>query len=69
MKITRQTMLFEIFAAHPDALQVFERHGMSCSGCMKVMKENLEIACLRHGADLEALLVELEALVEKCGTT
>ncbi len=68
MKITRDTVMFEILTAHPEALKIFEKYGMSCSGCMKVMKENLEEAARKHGADLEALLEELEN-VEKVKTT
>lgn len=68
MKITRETTMFEILTAYPEAYDVFEKHGMSCSGCMKVMKENLQEAALRHGADLQALLKELKDL-EKCRAT
>ena len=62
MKITKETIMFEILTAHPEALSIFESHGMSCSGCMKVMKENLEEAAIRHRADLAALLCELNSL-------
>jgi hybrid cluster-associated redox disulfide protein len=68
MKITRQTIIFEILTVHPEALAIFERYGMNCSGCMKVMKENLQEAALRHGADLETLMQDLTAL-EEVGTT
>lgn len=62
MKITREMTIFEIIRAHPRALEVFKLHEMSCSGCLAVVDESIEKGARRHGADLEKLLDDLNAL-------
>lgn len=62
MNINKDTNMFQILAAFPAAGKIFESRGMNCSGCMQVMKESLEQAADRHGADLARLLQELNAL-------
>jgi hybrid cluster-associated redox disulfide protein len=62
VNITKDTNMFQILAAFPAAIRVFEGYGMNCSGCMQVMKESLEQAAGRHGADLAGLLRDLNSL-------
>lgn len=62
MNITKDSNIFQILAACPAAMHVFESHGMNCSGCMQAMKESLEHAAQRHGADLAGLLKDLNSL-------
>jgi hybrid cluster-associated redox disulfide protein len=60
--IDKDSNMFQILAAYPAAIHVFESYGMNCSGCMQVMKESLEQAAHRHGADLAGLLKDLNSL-------
>lgn len=62
MNVTKDSNIFQILAAYPAAMHVFESHGMNCSGCMQAMKESLERAAQRHGADLAGLLQDLNSL-------
>ena len=64
MFFTRETVLFEILRAFPSSIHVFERHGMSCGGCMHVTTESLEVAATKHGVDVQKLIDELNALEE-----
>lgn len=62
MNIDKDTVIFKILAAYPAAIHILEKYDMNCSGCMQVMKESLEQAAQRHGADLTGLLQELNSL-------
>ncbi len=62
MKITKDLTLFETIRSHPKAMEVLKSYDMSCSGCLAVMNENIEQGARRHGADLEKLLEDLNAL-------
>ncbi len=67
MKISLETVIFEILRAIPESIHIFERHGMSCGGCMNVTTETLEYAAKKHDADAAGLMAELKALEEKRG--
>lgn len=54
--------IMEALQTHPQAREVFKKHGMACLGCMGAMQESIEAGARMHGIDLEALLAELEAL-------
>jgi hybrid cluster-associated redox disulfide protein len=60
--ITKNTPIIEILRAHPQAREVFIRHGMGCIGCMGSATETLENGARMHDIDVEALLKELRAL-------
>jgi hybrid cluster-associated redox disulfide protein len=64
MKITREMTIFEIIRSHPKAKDIFKVHEMPCSECMAVMDESIEKGARRHGAELEKLLRELNALFD-----
>lgn len=54
--------IMEALQAHPQAREVFKKHGMACLGCMGAMQESIEAGARMHGIDIDALLAELEAL-------
>jgi hybrid cluster-associated redox disulfide protein len=54
--------ILEALQAHPQAKEIFKKHGMACLGCMGAMQETIEGGARMHGIDLDALLAELEAL-------
>jgi len=62
MKITKDMTIFDTIRSHPKAMDVFKAHNMSCGGCLAVMDESIEKGVRRHGADLERLLGDLNAL-------
>lgn len=58
----------EVVENHPEAAEVFRKHGLSCMGCPFAMMETLEQGAKSHGIDLEKLLKELnEAVKEPAG--
>ncbi len=58
-KITKDTIIAEIIQINPNAGEILMNYGMHCLGCAIAHGETLEQAVAVHGADLEALLDEL----------
>lgn len=64
MRITKDMTIFDTIRSHPKAMEVFKAFEMSCGGCLAVMDESIEKGARRHGADLDKLLTELNALFD-----
>ena len=65
---TKQMSILEALEAHPDARQVFERHGMGCSLCIGAQLESIESGAIMHDVDPDEVVAELERL-ERPGAT
>lgn len=48
---------------YPDTAELFLSIGMHCLGCPGARSETIEQACLVHGADCDALIDEINALI------
>ncbi|MCR3923506.1 MAG: DUF1858 domain-containing protein, partial [Firmicutes bacterium] len=64
---TKDMTIFETIRSHPQAVTVFKTFTMTCSGCLAVVEETIEQGARRHGADLDHLLRELNALFSQEG--
>ncbi len=62
MKFTKEMSIMEALQAHPQAKDVFMRHGLGCIGCMGAMMESIEAGARMHGIDVDALVADLNAL-------
>ena len=62
MKFTKEMSIMEALQAHPQAREVFMRHGLGCIGCMGATMESIEAGARMHGIDVDALLADLNAL-------
>lgn len=62
-KITKDTIIADILTIAPGAVPLLQGMGMHCLGCARAKSETLGEACAAHGADVEALLTEINALV------
>ena len=58
-KITKEMVIGEILKVKPEAVAILMQSGMHCLGCPSSQMESLEEACMVHGIDVEALLIEL----------
>lgn len=63
MKFTKEMSIMEALQAHPQAHDVFTRHGLGCIGCMGAMLETIEAGARMHGIDVDVLVNDLNALV------
>lgn len=63
----KSTPIIEALRAHPEARNIFAKHGMGCIGCMGSLTETIENSAKMHDIDVEALLTELNALLQGAG--
>ena len=59
--ISKETPIMEVLRSHPQAREIFARHGMACIGCMGSMTETLENGAKMHEIDVDELLKELNS--------
>jgi hybrid cluster-associated redox disulfide protein len=64
-QITKDTIIADILNIAPDSVPIFQSRGMHCLGCGRARSETLGQACAGHGADVDEMLAELNALVAR----
>jgi hybrid cluster-associated redox disulfide protein len=57
----------EVMQKHPEAAEVFFRHGMACFGCPAAMMETLEQGIKAHGLEAGKIIDELNKAARKKG--
>jgi len=58
-KITADTLIMDALEINPKAAEILTNYGMHCLGCALAHGETVGEAADVHGADLEAMLKEL----------
>ncbi len=58
-KITKDTIIAEVIQINPNAGEILMSYGMHCLGCAIAHGETVGQAAEVHGADLDAMLEEL----------
>ena len=64
-KITGDMKIEQIVAKFPQTIGVFFQYGLGCVGCHAASFESLAEGAMMHGIDLDAMLKDLNDLVEK----
>ncbi len=64
MTFTKEMSIYEALQAHPQARDVFIRHGMGCISCMGATMESIENGAAMHGIDADAIVEDLNRLPE-----
>lgn len=54
----------EVIEKHPKAIEILQENGIGCLGCLMAHSENLEDGLMAHGADVKAIIDELNATYE-----
>ncbi|BBB93048.1 MAG TPA: DUF1858 domain-containing protein [Methylomusa anaerophila] len=62
--ITKNTPIIEVLRSHPQAREIFAKHGMRCIRCMGSSTETIETSARMHDIDIESLLDELNYLLQ-----
>ncbi len=62
--ITKDTLISDILALDPTTAPYFLDIGMHCLGCPASMGESLEMACMVHGVDVDAMLESLNEHIQ-----
>ena len=57
--ITKETIIGDILRLDPTTAPILMAAGMHCLGCPASQGESLEMACMVHGIDSDALVEEL----------
>ena len=63
--ITKDMSIGEIVSEHPEVMEVFMKYGMHCIGCAAARFENLEQGCQAHGIDVDKIVKDLNAALQK----
>ena len=63
-KVTKDMNILEIAQKHPESIEVFHRYGLGCLGCAAARFENLEAGAKVHGYDPDAMVADINALIE-----
>ncbi len=57
--VTKQMTIGEVLKLDRGTAPIFMQFGMHCLGCPHSTGESLEMACMAHGADVDALVEKL----------
>lgn len=63
MTVNKQMSIGEVLRMDRRTADVFMSVGMHCLGCPYATAESIEDACAAHGADADALVEKLNALL------
>jgi hybrid cluster-associated redox disulfide protein len=61
-EFTVDTLIRDVLIAHPEAADVFERHGLACPSCLAAGMESISAVASMHDVSVSALLAELNDL-------
>ena len=64
-KVTKDTIILDVLKIDPGTAPFFLNIGMHCLGCPSASGESVEQACMVHGADCDALIEKINALIEE----
>ena len=64
-KVTKDTIILDVLTIAPQSANLFLEIGMHCLGCPSASGESIEQACMVHGADCDALVAKINALIEE----
>lgn len=64
-RFTPDTPIRDVLTQHPEALAVFDSHGLGCSSCIAADMETLASVATMHDVPLEVLLADLNALLPR----
>ena len=63
--ITKDMIIAEVLDNYPETAPLFLEIGMHCLGCPSARGESVEQACMVHGADCDALIEKINAMIAK----
>ena len=63
-KVTKEINIMDIVQAYPQSIEIFQKYGLGCIGCAAARFENLEAGARVHGFDPEAMVADINELIE-----
>lgn len=61
--ISHTMLISDILSTYPDAVIVFERHGLACGKCLAAGMESLDAVAGAHDVDLEVFMADLNDFI------
>ncbi|MBR4087473.1 MAG: DUF1858 domain-containing protein [Clostridia bacterium] len=61
--VTKDMIIAEVLDNYPQTAPLFLEIGMHCLGCPSARGESVEQACMVHGADCDALIEKINAMI------
>lgn len=61
--VTKDMNILEAVQKYPVAVDVFQRHGLGCVGCMIASGETLGEGIAAHGLDADMIIDEINKLI------
>ena len=61
--VTKDMIIAEVLDNYPQTAPLFLEIGMHCLGCPSARGESVEQACMVHGADVDALIAKINAMI------
>ena len=65
MVVTKESIIGDVLDAAPETAKFFLEIGMHCLGCPSARGESIEMACMVHGTDVNALLKKINDSIAK----
>ena len=62
--VTKEMNILEIAQKYPESVEIFHKYGLGCLGCAAARFENLEAGAKVHGFDVDAMVDDINALIE-----
>ena len=63
-KVTKEMNIMDIVQAYPQSIEIFQKYGLGCIGCAAARFENLEAGAKVHGYDPDAMVDDINKLIE-----
>ena len=64
MEVNKSMIIREVLMMDPGTARIMMEFGMHCLGCPHATSESVEMACMAHGADADALIAKLNEYFE-----
>ena len=61
--VTKDMSIGEVLLLDRDTAPIMMEYGMHCMGCPYSQMESLEMGCMAHGTDVDALVEKLNAFL------
>lgn len=63
--VTKEMNIMEVVEKYPVAVEVFQRHGLGCVGCMIASGETIGEGIAAHGLDADLVIAEINSLIKE----
>ena len=63
-KVTKEMSILDIVEQCPQSVEIFRKYGLGCLGCAAARFENLEAGAKVHGYDPDAMVDDINKLIE-----